>query len=314
MHLVLPFASASSPTAAQAASTLAVPHLEAALARLNPGTLDEAPDDTLNTPQERLLARAWGWPPVDGLLPFAACAAQQDGVRQGERGVTGWGLLSPTHWHVGTDQVSLMDPASLALTPEDSRALFDTLATLFEEADGWTLHWGAPARWYATHPSLATLPTASLDRVVGRNVDHWLKRHPEARLLRRLQAEAQMLLHTHPVNERREAQGLLPVNSFWLSGTGTPHPVPEVPGLQVDDGLRAPALAEDWAAWAEAWAALDAGPVQALLRQAEAGQAVKLTLCGERTAQTFASGAPRPWWRRLVAPRRVAAAPVLAAL
>jgi hypothetical protein len=41
-----------------------------------------------------------------------------------------------------------------------------------------------------------------------------------AKPLRRLQNEMQMLLYTHPVNERRIARGLPAVNSFWISGTG----------------------------------------------------------------------------------------------
>jgi hypothetical protein len=312
MHLVLPFASATSPSAGQALSTLHLPTLERLLALLGPGVRDEGDELSLNLPHERVLARAWAWPLVDGGLPFAARAAQRDGLAAAP-GDSGWGLLSPTHWHVGTEQILLGDPAALVLDATASRAFFDALAPLFAD-DGWALHWGAPARWYATHPSLRDLPTASLDRVIGRNVDLWLGAHPVARLVRRLQAESQMLLHDHPLNVARESDGLLSVNSFWLSGTGiTQAAGPDMPP-GVDARLRAPALAEDWAAWAEAWAALDAGPLDALLTRAEAGDAVTLTLCGERHAQTFAT-APRPWWRRgLLAPRRADPAPWLAAL
>ena len=35
-----------------------------------------------------------------------------------------------------------------------------------------------------------------------------------------LAGEVQMLLYSHPLNDAREAQGALPVNSFWLSGCG----------------------------------------------------------------------------------------------
>ena len=56
---------------------------------------------------------------------------------------------------------------------------------------------------------------------------------------------------------------------------------------QVADTLRAPALREEWRAWASAWTALDAGPVADLLRQAEQGQPVRLTLSGEHSAQSF---------------------------
>lgn len=38
--------------------------------------------------------------------------------------------------------------------------------------------------------------------------------------LKQMMNEAQMLLHNYGVNHEREAQGLLPVNSIWLSGNG----------------------------------------------------------------------------------------------
>jgi hypothetical protein len=165
------------------------------------------------------------------------------------------------------------------------------------------------------------LPSASLDRVIGRNVDLWLNQHPAEpvllRRLRRLQAEVQMLLYTHPINDAREAAGLQAVNSFWLSGSGAAlppgaHPLPA--DLVVDDRLRAPALAEDWAAWAEAWHALDRDVIPDLLQRAQAGEPVRLSLCGERHIQHF-SAAPRPWWQRgWLAPRGQAPATLLAGL
>ena len=85
----------------------------------------------------------------------------------------GWGLLTPTHWQVGSEQILLLDPAQLHLDEDESRALLQALRALFEP-EGWTLHWGAPLRWYVTHASLRELSTASLDRVVGRAIDPWL--------------------------------------------------------------------------------------------------------------------------------------------
>ena len=155
--------------------------------------------------------------------------------------------------------------------------------------DGITLHYDQPTRWLASSPLFATLATASLERVQGRDVRAWMPNPREARTLHRLQSEMQMLLYTHPFNDARTAQGLPAINSFWVHGTGalpadltTPAQPP-----QVADTLRAPALREEWRAWASAWTALDAGPVAELLRQAEQGQPVRLTLSGEHSAQTF---------------------------
>jgi hypothetical protein len=107
--------------------------------------------------------------------------------------------------------------------------------------------------------------------------------------LRRLQNEMQMLLYTHPVNDARSARGVLPVNSFWLSGTGAlPQPQTALERLpNVAASLRDAALNEDWAAWGKAWAALDATECATLLAALKRGESVQLTLCGERNAQTF---------------------------
>ena len=312
MHLVIPFAAAGpdDEAALQAQRSLDLPVLRTLLARLLPVPPENdlrgdvradlrADPRSWSAPHERVLARALGWTGADGALPFAAWQAAADGVDVGD---LAWGLLSPAHWHLGTEQVSLIDPAALMLDEAASRALFDAVLPLFTE-DGWQLHWAAPLRWYAAHESLTGLRSASLDRVVGRNVDAWLGSDPAARHVRRLQAEVQMLLHTHPLNAAREARSLLPVNSFWLSGCGVAQPVTgALPTM--DTRLRSPALAADWAAWVKAWDTLDAGPLAQALAQVQRGAPLRLTLCGEREAADFLSADGgvlqrlRSWWRR----------------
>ncbi|HJV96354.1 MAG TPA: hypothetical protein VJ608_09975, partial [Albitalea sp.] len=116
--------------------------------------------------------------------------------------------------------------------------------------------------------------------------------------VRRLQNEVQMLLYTHPINDAREARGELPVNSFWLSGCGRLQQANTAAPLQVDGSLRSAMLNGDWAAWADAWRALDAGALAEALARAQRGEPVTLTLCGERHAQRFES-LPQPMWQRL---------------
>jgi hypothetical protein len=260
-----------------------LPNLARLLARLDLVAHDDGDEWSLGTPHERALARALGWQGGDGQLPWAARAARLDGIDPGD---LAFGLVTPAHWHLGTHQVSLIDPATLMLDEADARALFEALRELFTSED-FGLLFGAASRWYLMHESLATLPSASLDRVIGRNVDRWLGSDAAARRVRRLQSEAQMLLHGHPVNAAREARGLLPVNSFWLSGCGVAQSE-AAPPPQVDDRLRGPALAADAAAWGRAWETLDAGPIAELAAAAGRGEAVELTLCGERSGVTFA--------------------------
>ena len=296
-HWVIPFAaSLSEPcqhalTRLQDAATL--PRLSGLLARLQPMARLEGDEYGLAMPHERLLAREMGWPEADGLQPWSAWWAAQDGLMLPADRC--WALLSPGHWLMGRDHLTLLDPAGLGLDDEASRGLLEALRPFFEE-DGWTLQWGAATRWYASHPELDGLSTASLDRVIGRNPDLWLAEdpdgHPLARKLRRLQAEAQMLLYQHPINERRSEAGLTSVNSFWVSGCGRPPAAPgalTLPGhLRVLNDLRAPLLADDMPLWLDAWQHIDRQVLPEVQAALDAGHRVELTLCGERHAITFA--------------------------
>ena len=296
MHLLIAFAAPLSEGLRAALPQLALPALKGLLARWLEVHRDDDDENTLSMPHERALAAALGLAGADGGLPWAARQAALDGIEVGDRA---WGLLTPAHWRVGSDGVHLADPDALALSEAESRTLFEAVAPLFE-SEGYQVAWGAALRWYVAHDSLQGLATASLDRVVGRNVDAWLPRQREAKPLRRLQNEVQMLLHTHPLNDTREAAGALPVNSFWLSGCGVRQM--EAPNdIRFDDRLRAPALRDDGAAWCAAWQAIDADAIAPLLAAAQTGQGtegLRLTLCGERSSATFA---PRPqaWWRRI---------------
>lgn len=292
-HWVIPFAASLSEPCQHALTRLkdaaALPRLSALLERLQPVARLEGDEYALAMPHERLLAGALGWSEPDGLQPWAAWWAAQDGLQLPPDRC--WALLSPGHWLMGRDHLTLLDPASLGLTDDESRALLEALRPFFEE-DGWTLQWGAATRWYASHPDLDGLSTASLERVIGRNPDLWLAEdpdgHPLARKLRRLQAEAQMLLYNHPLNERRSEAGLATVNSFWVSGCGRPPANLALPaGLRVIDDLRAPLLADDMPLWLQAWQHIDAHVLPEALAALDAGGSVKLTLCGERHAVTF---------------------------
>ncbi len=247
---------------------------------------------TLTPPHERAWAEALGWQGEDGALPWAARNARLDGIEVGSHT---WGQITPVHARVGSDGVHLADPETLALDTPASRDFLAVLCPLFE-AEGLGLVWGAPLRWYARHPSLQGLATASLDRVAGRNVDGWLPRQAAARPLRRLQNEAQMLLHEHPLNLAREAASALPVNSFWLSGCGVAQ-AESLGAVTLDERLRGPFLSADAAAWQAAWRALEAEALAPLVAAGERGDAVRLSLCGEGGCASF-EARPRSAWRR----------------
>ena len=313
MHLLVPFAVDDSEDCRRVLGGLALPNLERLLALLAAEARDEGDATSLSPPHERALAAARRWHGRDGLLPFAAHAAAGDGIATGTQA---WALLTPSHWLLASDGATLLDPADLALDEHDSRALFASAGELFA-SEGFEVAWGSAERWYAARDDLEELATASLDRVVGRSVEPWLRPRAgapraTAALVRRLQSEAQLVFHAHEVNERREERGALVVNSFWLSGCGRRQAADDADAPEVAAALRAPLLAGDWGAWTAAWRALDAGAIARWLAAARAGTAVTLTLCGERSAARFALQ-PRTLWQRLRG-SRVAARDVLASL
>ncbi|MFZ4651246.1 MAG: hypothetical protein ACOYLV_11085 [Rubrivivax sp.] len=286
MHLLVPFAAVATLGGRAAAGALQAPDLPglvSLLAQLKPHPAVVGPAMSLTAPHEAVIGRLCGHAGADGTVPLAALQARRLGLHaQG----SAWGRLAPAHWRLGTEQVSMLDPQALGLDEPASRAFLDSVRPLFE-SEGFAVHFAAPHCWLLAHPCLAGLPCASLDRVVGRNVDPWLPADPRARLLRRLQNEVQMLWHAHPLNAAREARGELVVNSVWLSGCGAAAGLHEPVGLVVEERLRAPALAEDLAAWQAAWRTLDAQLLAGLADQARAGAAVTLTLCGEAGSRTF---------------------------
>ncbi|MEJ7929244.1 phosphoglycerate mutase [Ramlibacter sp. AN1015] len=295
-HLLVPFAACAGAGCGEQLQALELPALAALLAQLDPSETDAGTAHDLSMPHERVLARRAGLWERDGRVPNAAwemALAEQD------PGTAAWAWITPCHWAVGRDHIRMLPPHALDLPEDEARALLAAMAPYFAE-DGITLAFRSPLRWLAHGEPLRELPCASLDRVSGAVVDDWLPRGDEARTLRRLQQEMQMLLYTHPVNEGREARGMPPVNSFWVSGAGAlpPGAAPALPaGLQVFEGLREPALAGDWPAWAAAWHGLDAGVLAGLRAALDRGEPVSLTLCGAASARTWAA-VERGAWRR----------------
>lgn len=286
VHLLIPFAAAGAQGCQDLLKTLALPQLERLLARMARAETEAGDEHTLSLPHERVLARECGLTAPDGQIPWAAWQVEQAGR---DTGSAPWAWITPCHWRVATDHIAMGHPQELQLDPRDSQALLAAMQPYFEQ-DGILLEYDAPTLWLARGEIFASLAAASLDRVAGRVIDPWIPRSEQAKTLRRLQQEMQMLLYTHPVNDERVRGGQLPVNSFWISGTGalpagrknTPPP-----GLQVSHYLRNAALLQDWPAWAAAWHQLDARECAQLARALEQGKPVALTLCGERSGQTW---------------------------
>lgn len=275
----------------QTASTL--PNLRRLVGAMVPSGRLELPEDSPALPYEMLLARLNGLPGEPGHVPWAAF----------EHGMAGTPCahLKLCHWQVGTDHVTLAPPEHLQLDQAASTALLAAMAPYFDE-DGITLAEipGLPGTWLATGEPLRDLQTTSLSRVTGMRLTRsfFEAKGTPAATIRRLQNEMQMLLYTHAVNDAREQRGLLPVNSFWVTGAGVLDSViTPAPGILVETRLQAAADMRDADAHAAAWQAVDADLCARLLQQLQGGDDIALSLCGERAAQTFIPAAGGAWQR-----------------
>jgi hypothetical protein len=281
---------------------LGLPHLRQWLAQAQrvegPVWQSANADATLTPAHEQALALLSGWPVTDGQVPHAAQAALQMGLATPDT-AQGWGFVRLCHWQVSNGQVTLADPAQLNVSADEDQALLAAMQSFFAE-DGLTLHPYQNGCWLVHSPLLVDLPTASLDRVVGQDVNAWLvgcesaQLSPAANTLRRLQNEMQMLLYTHEVNAQRARA----INSFWLHGTGRWQADLTQPAhVRVVHALREPALQQNGQAWLDAWREVDTQVLPALLQHVAQGQPQRLVLCGPSSVQVYESHA-RSWWQR----------------
>jgi hypothetical protein len=284
MHLLIPYAASHADACLATLPTLKLPHLQKLLNRLTALPLDAGDELSLSPPHERALAKLQGLPALDGQIPWAALQSGQRTELAHLKGA--WGFVTLCNWQATAHQVSMRQLPMHDLPQAESDQFLASMQPFFAE-DGITLYPFEPGRWLALGDVFADLPSASPDRVLGRNLEPWM---PKATRLVRLVSEMQMLLYTHPANDLREQRGTLPVNAFWLSGTGAASGAAHKPGLSpptIITPLRDAALADNWHAWVDAWQALDASHGQAMLAAHARGDHVQLTLCGERHAQTW---------------------------
>lgn len=172
------------------------------------------------------LCRALGIPRQQD-WPLAPLTLQADGI---EPGTAYWLRADPACFRILRDRVVLAATGPADLTREESDALAAAIVDHF--GDALPLFAPHPQRWYLRHAAPPELVTHPPSLALGRAIDRLLPEGAAARTLRVASNELQMLLHAHPVNRTREAQGRLPVNALWLWGGGRrPDPPDDPPAV-----------------------------------------------------------------------------------
>ncbi len=122
---------------------------------------------------------------------------------------------------------------ALAPSEEDARQLLPALQPLFGDF-GCPIDAPHPSRWYLRLPKGAQLPEFVEPEVaLGDDLSEHLPEGDVGRRWRALLTEAQVILHQHPWNAQRVAQGKPAINSLWFWGAGTSPGSVRTPHRQV---------------------------------------------------------------------------------
>jgi hypothetical protein len=204
VHLIIPDLFLPKEFAAEVCADLRLPALTQLLAR-GVSVQDKKPV-TLEKLLGELFVKSGA-----GDAPIAAVSAAYDGLPQGN-----WLRADPVNLRLQRDKMLL---SAASPSAEEARQFCASLNAYFS-GQNWEFFAPHPQRWYLCLDKPPRIQTTPLPGLFGCNIRSVLPTGEHAAHWHQIFNEVQMLLHTHPANEAREARGELPVNSVWLWGEG----------------------------------------------------------------------------------------------
>lgn len=163
---------------------------------------------------ELALAELFGWT-EPATAPLAALSYRGDFGKPPPGAVL---RADPVHLRASAQDVLQYDAGRLAITSSEADALLASMNALVRD-DGLWFERATPQRWYLHLPPSA-VHTTPLSQSLGCALATLMPQGEKGPWLRTLLTELQMLLHQHPVNQQREAQGGEAINGIWLWGEG----------------------------------------------------------------------------------------------
>ena len=125
----------------------------------------------------------------------------------------------PVHLQADMDHAILTSSNDLNISDSESASLRDSLNQHFKQ-DGLEFIALNKNQWFVSTEHEIHMATTPLAEAVGRNINFILPEGKQSTRWKQLLTEAQMLMHSHPVNETRESAGQLSINSLWFHGSG----------------------------------------------------------------------------------------------
>lgn len=130
-----------------------------------------------------------------------------------------WLCADPVYIHPDRSEALLYAHEELVIQPEEAQALADLINQHYKD-DPWQLHVGSSHRWYIKFDRHYDLTTKTLASVKGLNIFEHLPDGKDSHYWHQCMNEVQMLLHSCEINQQREEQGIMPINSLWFWGYG----------------------------------------------------------------------------------------------
>ena len=147
---------------------------------------------------------------------IAAISAYGDSI---ETDAAGWMFAEPAHFQADRDTVNLFPASHLEISADEAAVLIDALNTNFADR-GLSFSCGKSGYWYVRCNPQELPQTTSIRAAQRGAVFEKLPRSTGKLSWKAIQNEAQMLFHSHAVNEQREAAGKLSINGLWFWGEG----------------------------------------------------------------------------------------------
>ncbi|MFT4580332.1 MAG: hypothetical protein ACI915_002920 [Gammaproteobacteria bacterium] len=122
----------------------------------------------------------------------------------------------PVHLRADPNQILLFNDQSIMPSVHEADELISALNAGLPEIS--LIRGRHPGRWYFVSNTKQTLSTCSPNAANGRSIADFLPCGPDAKALQRLMNEAQMILHSAPVNTLRQDRGVPIINSIWPWG------------------------------------------------------------------------------------------------
>lgn len=163
---------------------------------------------------EAALLHAFGLPATTGVAPLTRLADVGSPADQA------WLRADPVHLAISRDNAQLFDSHVINPNAEEMAAIAATVNAHFVN-QGITVEFPDPARGYIATETTNLPKSTSLWEMAGANVFDNLPLSKTRTNWRAISNEMQMLLHEHPINQTRAANGIPAINGLWIWGGGS---------------------------------------------------------------------------------------------